>query len=256
MITAVALAGGTLERDFFEAGYTAPNKAYLHVGDRIMLERVLSALRGASSIGRIRCVTQPDAFEAAFGQMGWELCDEVVPPGEGLIDSLVAGCEGLAPDEFVLAVATDIPLVTSAAIDSFAASAAALECDVGYGFVSKTAHQEKYPQVRHTWVKLREGTFCGAGVSVLRAGAAAQIATLLRKVTSNRKAPLRIASILSAGLLAKVALGFAHVADIERRADQLTGLRCRGVLSDEAELAVNVDELADLKAVEAILERA
>ncbi|MBV8281600.1 MAG: NTP transferase domain-containing protein, partial [Candidatus Eremiobacteraeota bacterium] len=65
--TVVALAGGTLERDFQQAGYTAVNKAYLPVAGTLMLERVLRAFRAARSVERVRVVTQPDAFAAAFG---------------------------------------------------------------------------------------------------------------------------------------------------------------------------------------------
>lgn len=253
MLTAVALAGGVLEPDFRGAGYDVPNKAYLRIGEETILERVLLALRGASSVRRIRCVTQPEAYDSEFGELGWELCDDVIEPGAGLIDSLLAGFAGLADDELVLVAATDIPLVTSSAIDAFAESALAKDCDVGYGFVSRASHERKYPQVRHTWVRLREGVFCGAGVSVLRAGAASRIAAILQKVVAYRKSPLRLASLFSVGLVLKVALGYAHVADIERRADELTGLRCRGILSDDPELGVNVDELSDLRAVEDIL---
>jgi GTP:adenosylcobinamide-phosphate guanylyltransferase len=252
-LTAVALAGGVLESDFRAAGYEVPNKAYLRVGDRTMLERVLSALRGAASIGRVRCVSHPDAFAATFGERAKALCDDVVAPGGGVVDSLLAGFEGLGSDELVLVAATDIPLVTPGVIDAFVALAQAQPCDVGYGFVSRNAHERRFPQVRHTWVRLREGVFCGAGVSVLRVGASSKIAALLRKVAAFRKSPLRLASLLSVGLVLKVALGFARIADIERRAGELTGLRCRGVLSDDPELAVNVDRLSDLRALETIV---
>src|SRR5471032_2376496 len=94
-MTAVALAGGRLELDFREAGYDVANKAYLSIRGVTMLERVLSALRGAASVGRIRCVTQPEAFAAAFGSRGAGLCDEVVTPGAGLIESMMAGLAGL-----------------------------------------------------------------------------------------------------------------------------------------------------------------
>lgn len=251
--TAVALAGGSLEEDFQRAGYRVPNKAYLRIGGVTMLERVLRALRGASSVGSIRCITPPDAFASAFSASAQELCDEVVAPGTDLIDSLLAGFAGLPDDAMVLVAATDIPLVTPIALDAFTARASTSPCDVGYGCVRREPHVAKYPQVRHTWVRLREGTFCGAGVSVIRAGAAARIASLLREFAAARKSPLRLASIFSPFLVFRVMLGLVGIAELERRANELTSLRCRGIACDEPELAVNVDCLADLRTIEPLI---
>jgi GTP:adenosylcobinamide-phosphate guanylyltransferase len=255
-LTVIALAGGALERDFRDAGYTVANKAYLPIAGTLMLERVLRAYRSSRSAGRIRLVTQPDAYEASFGRgKGAQLCDAVVTPGDDVISSMLAGFAGLDPGELTIVTATDLPLLTGAAVDAFAAQARATrpEFDIGYGFVSQHAHIAKYPHVRHTWVPLREGVFCGGGVSVLRAGAATQAAQLLRRVAALRKSPLRLAGVFSPGLLLRLPFGGVSVAEVERRADELSGLRCRGVRCDEPDLAVNVDRFADLRVVEEIL---
>jgi len=251
--TAVALAGGTLEPDFRAAGYLAPNKAYLHVAGEPMLTRVLRALRSAHSIGRIRCVTPAAAIVTLPDALG--LYDEVIEPGMGLIDSLLTGLAGLDPNERVLLAATDMPLVTASAIDAFAALASATPCDIGYGFVERTAHEREYPEVRHTWVRLQQGVFCGGGVSVMRAGAARQVQDVLRRLTAARKSPLKLAALFSYGLLFKAAMGWLRIEQVERRADQISGLTCRGLLCDRPELAVNVDRLDDLRTVEHIIAR-
>lgn len=250
---AVALAGGRLERDFRDAGYDVTNKAYLPVGGVTMLERVLTSLRGASSIGSIRCVTQPDAFRRAFGPRGARMCDDVVAPGEDLIESMLAGFAGVAEAQMVLVVATDIPLARSSDIDAFAARVRSSHCDVAYGFVRREAHVSRYPHVRHTWVRLREGTFCGGGVSGIRAGVASGFAAALRRFAAARKSPLRLAAIFSPSLLVRYVAGRLSIAELERRANAITGYDCRGIACDEPELAVNVDRVADLRAVERIL---
>ncbi|MBV8172409.1 MAG: nucleotidyltransferase family protein [Candidatus Eremiobacteraeota bacterium] len=253
--TVVALAGGSLEPDFRAAGYTAANKAYLPIKGAPMLERVLRAFRGARSVGRIRVVTQPDAFAAAFGERANALADDVIAPGGGLIDSMLAGFAGLAPDQRVLVSATDLALLTPSSIDVFTARAdeVAKDADIGYGFVSRHVHDAKYPHVRHTWVHLHEGVFCGAGISMLRAGSVAQTADLLRRVAALRKSPLRLAMLFSPSTWLRMLTGSARIAELEARADEMSGLRCRGVLCDVPELAVNVDRLADLRMVETLL---
>jgi molybdopterin-guanine dinucleotide biosynthesis protein A len=246
---AVAMAGGSLEPDFRQAGYDVPNKAYLPIAGELMLVRVLRALRGSSSIGEIRCVTPASA--AALAPEVAQLCDELVEPGSDLISSVLAGFAGLASAERVIVSATDMPLLTASAVDDFAALAAQTPCDLGYGFVERQDHDRSYPGVRHTWVRLREGTFCGGGMSVIRAGAAVQLEPVLRNFVEARKSPAKLASLFSPGLVVKVLMGQLSVAELERRADQLTGLTCRGILCRDPEVAVNVDRLEDVRTVEA-----
>jgi len=253
-LTAIALAGGRLEQDFRDAGFDVANKAYLPIGGTLMLERVLRSLRGAAAVGRIRCVTQPDAFRGAFGARGGDLCDELVIPGDGLMDSMLRGFEGLPKERLVLVVATDLPLVRSSDVDAFAERARQSPCDVAYGFVRREPHDAKYPGVRHTWVRLREGTFCGSGVSAIRAGAMDGLTGALHRIVAALKSPLRLASIFSLTLLIRYLFGTLTIADAERRADQITGCRCRGIACDEPELALNVDRLADLRSVERIVD--
>ena len=245
---AVALAGGALEKDFRRANFSVPNKAYLPIGRVTMLERVLRALRASESVGRIRCVTQPNAYVAAFRD-DRSFCDDVITPGVDLIDSMLAGFAGLPPMQMVLVAATDIPLVTGQAIDAFCSAARSLDCDLGYGCIRREAHVAAYPTIRHTWVRLREGTFCGGGISVIRAGAAPHIASILRDFAAVRKSPLRLASLFSPFLVVRTALGLVGIAELERRASELTGVTCRAIPSDEPVLGVNVDRLEDLRAV-------
>jgi GTP:adenosylcobinamide-phosphate guanylyltransferase len=246
--SAIALAGGSLEPDFRRAGYAVANKAYLPVGGRLMIVRVLSALRAANNVSDIRVVTQPQLLDQVPGIRA--LCDAVVTPGPDLIGSVMAGLEGQSDERRVLVCATDLPLLTAQAIDAFADLADQTPCDVGYGFVSRSVHDQRYPGVRHTWVRLREGTFCGGGVSVMRAGAAKKIQAALRRFTDARKSPLKMAALFSPRLAFRLLRGGVSIAELEEQANRLTGLVCRGILCPFPEVAVNVDRLADLAEVE------
>ena len=125
--------------------------------------------------------------------------------------------------------------------------------DLGYGFVDRRVHDQKFPNVRHTWVRLREGTFCGAGISMIRAGAVRRVEAVLREFVSARKSPAKMAALFSPLLVIKILFGQLGVTELERRASELTKLVCRGVLCPDAEVAVNVDRLQDLKAAESLL---
>jgi len=118
MFRAIVLAGGELEGDFRAAGHAVANKAYLDVGGIPMLARVLRALRAAAVVSQIRCVTSPAAFRAAFGG-DQDLCDEVIAPGQSLLQSLLTGFSGIPAEERVLVAAADLPLLRAKALDAF-----------------------------------------------------------------------------------------------------------------------------------------
>ena len=228
-----------------------PNKAYLPIGGELMIARVLRALKASTGVKEIRCVTPREAL-ASQPQIQ-QLCDAVIAPGADLIGSVIAGLDGLRNDERVLVAATDMPLLTSDAVDAFADLASTTPCDVGYGFVERKIHDSKYAGVRHTWVRLREGTFCGSGFSVLRVGAAKRIQDALRRFTDARKSPAKMASLFSFGLVVRLLMGLLSVKELEQHANKLTGLTCRGLMCPYPEVAVNVDRVSDLQQIERLL---
>jgi GTP:adenosylcobinamide-phosphate guanylyltransferase len=251
IFTVIALAGGLLDGSFRRAGYNVTNKAYIPLGGEPMMVRVLRALRNAGAVNEIRLVTQSESLASASAVQ--ELYDAVIEPGKDLIGSVVAGLSGLPDDDRVLVCATDLALLTADAVDGFASLAALTRCDAGYGFVERAAHIRKYPTIRHTWVRLREGTFCGGGLSVLRVGAVKEIQAALRLFTDARKSPAQMASLLSGWLVLRLPLGRVSVSELEQRASKLTGVVCRGLLCPYPEIAVNVDRMSDLRAVEQII---
>lgn len=247
----IALAGGLLESDFRRAGYDVANKAYLPVGGELMIERVLRALQGSSSVSEIRCVTQKQALTQAPRVR--QMCAAVIEPGPDLIGSVLRGIDGVPDGERVLVSATDMPLLTSEAVDNFTSLAARTPCDIGYGFVERSVHERRFASVRHTWVHLREGTFCGGGMSVLRAGAIRKVQDTLRAFTSARKSPLKMASLFSLRFFFRLLTGQLSVSEVEEHASRLTGLVCRGIVSPDPAIAVNIDRLEDLRTVETFL---
>lgn len=62
-----------------------------------------------------------------------------------------------------------------------------------------------------------------------------------------------LAMLFSPATWLRMLTGSVRIAELEQRADELSGLHCRGALCDTPELAVNVDRLEDLRIVERII---
>ncbi len=245
-MTAVVLAGGPPD-DVSALQEGAPNKAFVRVGGVALVERVLRALRGVTGITRLIVVAPPSMHaDPALG-----LADERRADGVRIRESLRNGLANLPPSELVLIAASDLPVLTPDAAGDFIERAR--DCDIGYGCVERRVHLAKYPQVPHTWARLRDGTYCGGGLFALRPRVLPALERFIEQLGAARKKPWRLASLFGAGVLAKYAVGRLSIADAERRARELLGAPAHAVVSPYAETAVNVDRASDVALAEELI---
>jgi molybdopterin-guanine dinucleotide biosynthesis protein A len=247
-LTAIVLAGGA--RDEVTAhDPSAPNKAFVSIGGRTLVERVVDALRTSPHIRRVIAVAPAEAF----GHPALAGADEVRPSGVRMRESLHAGVAELAPDEPVLVTASDLPILTTAAIEDFLARAASADADIAYACVERGAHLARFPDVPHTWAHLRDGSFCGGGVVTMRPRALETLDRFLGRLGAARKNPLRLAQIFGLDMLARYALRRLSISDAERRASALLGVRVRAAVCAYPEIAVNVDRASDVALAERLV---
>jgi molybdopterin-guanine dinucleotide biosynthesis protein A len=248
MTTAVVLAGGPADEvAALEAG--AVNKAFVHIGGVTLVERTLRALRASSEIDRIIVV----APASTHGDPALALADERRIDGEKIGISLRSGLRDLPPDEIVLLCTSDLPILTPTSVDDFVDYARQQDADLGYGCVEQTVHEALYPDVPHTWARLHDGTFCGAGLVAIKPRALPALEGFIERLGAARKNPLRLASLFGWNVFARFAVGRLSVAGAERRASQLLGARVCALVSPYPETGVNVDRVSDVALAEKLV---
>jgi GTP:adenosylcobinamide-phosphate guanylyltransferase len=221
----------------------------VHVGDTTLVERTLRAVRDVPRIKRIIVVTP----EAALADRALGVADEARVDGPRMIESLHSGLAGFAPDEPLLITASDLPILTRAALDEVIDDALARDLDLGYSCLERRYHNVRFPTIPHTWARMREGQFCGGGAVVLKPRVMGRLETLLDQLGSARKSPLRLAAIFGWGTLARFALGRLSIADAEQRASRLIDARAGAIRCTHPEIAINVDRPADVaRAIEVL----
>jgi GTP:adenosylcobinamide-phosphate guanylyltransferase len=247
-ITTVVLAGGPPDE---LAAHTpgAPNKAFIDIAGVPLVARTLQALRATPQVGRIIVV----APSQAHGSRALELADECRADGRKIRDSLASGLRDLPPDDDVLVSTSDLPVLTPEAIADFIARARAANADITYGCLEKRTHAARFPEVPHTWARLRDGTYCGGGFVTIKPRAYPALASFIERLGHARKNPLQLASLFGWDVLAKFAVRRLSIADAERRASRLVGAPVRAVVSPYAETAVNVDRLSDIALAERLI---
>ena len=185
-IPAVVLAGGPVDA-LAKRQPGAPNKAFVEIGGMTLVARVLTALRAAPAIGRIVAVAPP----ALRDHPGLALADELRPDGPRITESLRNGLAGFPGDDAVLIVASDLPILTVAAIEDFVARVAVPRCRRHLWMRRKTDPPRPVPaKFRHTWARLRDGTFCGGGIVALKPRTLPLLERFLERLGAARKRPL------------------------------------------------------------------
>src|SRR6202042_991047 len=96
---------------------------------------------------------------------------------------------GLPPDELVLVAASDLPVLSRAAIEEFLDTAVRSGADLVYACVERGRHETRFPGVPHTWARLRDGTYCGGGAVLLKPRAFTPLERFLGRLGAARKNP-------------------------------------------------------------------
>lgn len=242
VVDAVVLAGGPPAPTL--TGGALP-KAFASVGNSTMVEYVLAALRGAPQIRRIVLVG-PDPLPPAVAAAA----SLTVPAAGSVLDNLSAGLASLAspaaatpaePAALVLAVAADVPLLSSRAVTAFLEAARAADSDAAYAIVPREEVARAAPGVRKTFVRLADGEFTGGSLVLLRPGAFARARPVIERAVRARKRPWELARLFGLSTLVGLATGRLRIAALERRAETLAGLRARAIVCRDAGVALDVD---------------
>jgi len=247
-VNAVVLAGG--EPDAVAALYPgAANKAFVPVAGRALVERVVGALRSVPRIERIVVV----APAHTRGAPELAAADEFRPDGRRMIESLRSGAAGFAAGVPLLVVASDLPVLTSAAITEVLDAVDARELDIAYTCVARRYHDARYAQIPHTWARMREGQFCGGGVSAIKPRALDRLGEFLDALGAARKAPLRLAAVFGWDVVIRFALGRLSIAAAEARATRILRAPVGAICCSHPEVAINVDRPADAALAAALI---
>jgi GTP:adenosylcobinamide-phosphate guanylyltransferase len=245
MPDALVLAGGRPDPALPQG---VPNKAFVPLCGRPMVEFVLRALRAASSISRIALVG-PDPLPPSIAG----LVDLPVAERGGLLDNVAAGLAAVGGAPRVLVLAADVPLLTPHAVDAFVDAASALDAEFVYGVVRRDDVLRAVPDLRKTFVRLREGTFTGGSLVLLEPHAFGRARPAIERAIRARKRPWDLARMFGARTLLGLATGGLRIPELEERATRLTGTRARALICSAPEIAIDVDTQATLVAVSVLL---
>ncbi len=246
-IDAVILAGAPASADMGADGGRI-SRAMLPLGDKTMLQWVVDALRGSSSIGRI----------VAVGDVAAQGIDLVIESGENLVENIRRGIDALGAQGQVLVVCSDIPLLTSEAVEDFVSRASRLEADMAYPIIPRAHCEARFPGLKRTYLTTADGVFTGGNMMLVRPEFIEQNWNTVLGAYDARKHVAKLARMIGLGVLARVLIArFApcvlRVSMLERAASRMLDAKVAAVVSAYPEIGEDVDKPSDLATVREIL---
>lgn len=232
MTDAIVLAGGR-EPDL---DAKTPNKAFIQLAGRPLISFVVDALQGARGIGRIAAVGPEDALRP------------VLPPAVSIVsdhgtitDNIVGATHTLGAQALTLVAASDIPLLTSAAIEEFLDACAKDNADFYYAIVPQDAMEAQFPGARKTYARLTDGTFCGGSVMLFNPRVLDRVRPFVERALAARKQPWMLAQLFGWSIIMKFAAGRLSMSELVAKATEVVGITVKPVILERPELALDVD---------------
>lgn len=243
-VPAVVMAGGRLsDEDARRLG--AVNRALVEVGGRTLLSRVIESLRAAPSVGEIVVVGPVPPGD------GYRVVDEC----DGFVANLFAGVDAIGEAEWVLVATSDMPFVSSEALDDVVVRGAATGADFIYPITDVHLCLQAYPGMKRTSVRTFDGRFTGGNAILARPGFLRTRRDHIAAVYEMRKEPVRLAGLMGWSVALRIALGkllkrpFMGVADLERAMSRAVGGAARALISPHPSLATDADTAEELEAL-------
>lgn len=207
-----------------------------------MLDYQVQALRTTGRVNRILIAAPEGAF-----------ADEVLPEGvehcsadRDLPSTTVKATAALGVLGKVLFICDDIPMISGESINDFLDKCEQEpEYHVYYPVIPKADCERKYPNAKRTYVKATDGLFTGGNLMLIDTHIVPQGELKAREIFERRKRPLELASWLGFGFIFKFLLHRLSLADVQKRASELMGIKGKAIISSYPELGMDVDKVAD-----------
>jgi hypothetical protein len=147
--------------------------------------------------------------------------------------------------EWVLVAGCDCPALTPECIAELVERGLAMDADFVYPAVPRAAAEAQFPGGQRTYRRFREGTVTGGNVFLVRRKYIVDAEPWLTELFARRKNPLAMGQLFGLGFIWLLITGCAPLALIEERVSTALRGKFRALLTDRAEIAVDIDKPSD-----------
>lgn len=225
-------------------------EAMVSVGGRPMVNYVLETVLGINNLGKVVLVG-PSELQNSNPNIIYTPCKD------SLVANLKEGVNALGKEKspYLLVVTSDIPLISTEAVNDFIAQCLSYSAKVYYPVVPREVNEEQYPEVQRTYFTLKEGTFTGGNIMLLAPDILEDQYELVEQLVAMRKKPAKIIKMLGVRFIFKFVRKNLSLSEIEKRAEEILGFSGKAIISNYPEVGIDVDKPSDLALMEHIFNK-
>lgn len=237
MVNALILAG-----DRGKDGYP---KALLKIKSTYMIEYVIKALRESQIVSKIY-VAGDEILKENIGH----LIDGFIKSNGTIMDNIRNSIKEINDYNTPLLICTsDIPMISGEAVLDFVKRCKEKNIDVGYPIIDKRLNDDKYPEVKRTYVKMKDGVYTGGNIVYMNPKVAENCTKKAEQLIEYRKKPLKMGRVLGFSFLLRLALGILPVKDVEDKIGKMFQVKGAAIATIYPEIGNDVDKDSDIEFV-------
>ncbi len=178
-------------------------------------------------------------------------------PGNSFLDSLKNGMSQIETETFLIATA-DLPFLKPESVKEFV-NLADYQAALNWPIIPIEICKEKFPNMKRTTLKLREGRFTGGNLALCNKQLMEQIFPTLQTAYQNRKSVFKLASQIGYSTLFRVLAGQLLPASLplktlESKITRFLGAPVKAVVCHGADLGADVDTLEHYQLAKNLIE--
>ncbi|MBN1266443.1 MAG: nucleotidyltransferase family protein [Anaerolineales bacterium] len=225
-------------------------KAMLEIGGKPMLQWVLDAFIDSPHVKHIVLVGLTDLQGLTCSKSV-----SLVPDQHDMLANIRAGLvkslEVNPYEKHVLMAASDIPAITAPMVNWVVENTARHDADLIYNVVRRETMEARFPSANRTYIRLRDGDFCGGDLGTVRADLALIDRSIWQILISQRKNPVRQALTVGLDTLLGVITRTSTLEQTVRRACRSLQIQGVAVECPFAEMAMDIDKPHQLEIMRA-----
>jgi molybdopterin-guanine dinucleotide biosynthesis protein A len=242
-IPAVILAGGKAKPDL-EALTGQRSRALVKVNGRTLLDCAVDAVIASGDCSSVVVV----------GDMPPSDRYRVIPDAGDIVGNVFAGVTAAGDARYTVIVTSDLPFLDGPAVDLFITRAMEVaertNAALVYPVIPVASCYARFPGVKRTSLKIREGEFTGGNLMLVRPSAMPQIRTPLAEAYAARKSVTRLGMMLGPGIAARLFITLLTKQPLlEGRVSRIIGGPASAVICDSPEIATDLDRASDFEAI-------
>ena len=225
-------------------------EALIRIGTKPMVRYVVDALLKSGIVHRV-VIAGPKQLK----QFMPEESVEVIETGYGIIENAVKALEYVDSSRPVIIATCDIPLLTAPAVRDFVESSLKDSADFFYPIVSMDEVFRRFPEIKRTSAKLREGRFTGGNLFFLNPTVVPKSVEKARQFVNYRKSPIKLCRILGLEFVLKFFLSRLTIPELEKKVSEVLGIKVKAIVTQYPEIGIDVDKPSDYSIVSAYLDQ-